>query len=475
MFKLSKSHLLLFLIVVFSFLYRVFLMLWGSYPPGADIGLHNSIIHSITQSGNTNFYWNYYHMGSGVSLTFPGYHIFVSYIILMTGLPDALAHALVVSLFSSLIVAVAFLITKKVWGGTAALIAALLVAFSRFDIEMLMWGGYPNAVALMLIPLTFYLFLQREKFSLLCFVVVTSLLSGAIFLTHSLSAVIFVGITFSTFVIGTVFSSRFGVRRSYFFIWLLPLILGAVIISPFLVAGLPVFLGSYTGAFTGGVSDIRLALLSTQTLTLDYVLPLLLCIFIIFLLSKKYHGKFFSVSALLLSMWILIPAIGTQGYLVGFYTDYSRFKYFVYLPVIITLGLVIDFASNFLAKGTELLLSKIKTLPQIGAGIKRKLSRLRRLRLLSTRKPIYVLLVTIFTIYSLFSVSIFVMPSDSINIPNFYQVMNDQLYQGIQWARNYTPADSVFVGDALYGWWFSGFAQRQTLSASDPQYLILPR
>src|SRR3990170_2723503 len=115
MFKLSKSHLLLFLIVVFSFLYRVFLMLWASYPPGADIGLHNSIIHSITQSGNTNFLWNYYHMGAGVSLTFPGYQIFVSYIILMTGLPDTLAHALIASLFSSLIVVVAFLITRKVW------------------------------------------------------------------------------------------------------------------------------------------------------------------------------------------------------------------------------------------------------------------------------------------------------------------------------------------------------------------------
>ena len=34
---------------------------------------------------------------------------------------------------------------------------------------------------------------------------------------------------------------------------------------------------------------------------------------------------------------------------------------------------------------------------------------------------------------------------------------------------------SVFVSDALYGWWFSGFAQRPTLSAVDPQFLTLAR
>ena len=45
-------------------------MLWNNYPPGADIGLHNSVIHSITGSGNTNFLYNFYQMGGGTSLNF---------------------------------------------------------------------------------------------------------------------------------------------------------------------------------------------------------------------------------------------------------------------------------------------------------------------------------------------------------------------------------------------------------------------
>ena len=124
-------------------------------------------------------------------MTFPGYHIFASSIMIMTGLTDYVAQALVVALFSSLIVLAAFLITRTVWSESAGFIVAFLVAVSRFDIEMLMWAGYPNVITLFLIPVTFYLFLQRERFSLTPFAVSTSVLVGSIFLTHSLSAVVF--------------------------------------------------------------------------------------------------------------------------------------------------------------------------------------------------------------------------------------------------------------------------------------------
>jgi hypothetical protein len=77
------------------------------------------------------------------------------------------------------------------WKDSAAFIVAFLVSISRFDIEMTLWGGYPNVVTLMLIPLTFYLYLQKDRFSLTPFLVSTSLSAGSIFLTHSLSAAIF--------------------------------------------------------------------------------------------------------------------------------------------------------------------------------------------------------------------------------------------------------------------------------------------
>jgi hypothetical protein len=472
MFKTSNKYLLLFLILAFSFVYRMLLMHWATFPPGADIGLHNSVIHSITLSGNTNFLWNYYQMGGGLSLTFPGYHIFVSYIMLITGMPDYLAHSLVVSFFSSLIVLCAFLITRTVWGESASLIVAFLVAISRFDVEMLLWGGYPNVITLMLIPLTFYLYLQKAKFSLGPFLAITAILSGAIFLTHSLSAVIFVSITVATVIFVSIFSKRVGVPKTHLFIWLVPLFLGAIIVSPFLLEIVPAYLSVNGETFTGGVSAIRLALLSTKVLPLELVLPLLVCVPVFFLFSKKYKDNFFTVPAFLLAMWVLVPTLLTQGFLVGVYLDYNRFLYFVLLPVIILIGLAIDHGSHFFSRIIDTYLSLTKEVPSTKKGDSKIVSRLMPHL---TRKNLYSAFVLGLLLFSFLAVPIFLTPWQGASVSSFYQVMSEPGYEAIQWIRQQTPVGSVLVSDAYYGWWLSGFAQRPTLSAVDPQYLTLTR
>jgi hypothetical protein len=472
MFKVSNKYLLLFLILIFAFAYRMLLMHWQTFPPGADIGLHDSVIHSITVSGNTNFLWNYYQMGGGESLTFPGYHIFVSYIILITGMPDYLAHSLVVSFFSSLIVLCAFLITRTVWGESASLIAAFLVAISRFDVEMLLWGGYPNVITLMLIPLTFYLFLQKEKFSLRLFLTLTAMLSGAIFLTHSLSAAIFVSVTVATVFFVLVFSKRVGVPKTRLFIWLVPIFLGAIIVSPFLLEIAPAYLSTHVETFTGGVSAIRLALLSTKILPLEIVLPLLVSFLFFFLLSKKYKGNFFTVPAFLFALWLLIPTILTQGFLFGLYFDYHRFLYFVLLPVVMLIALGIDHTSRFFARIIDTYLSITKGNSSIKNGGNKIVSRLMPHL---TRKNFYSAFVLGLLLFSFLAVPIFLTPQEGVVVSSFYQVMTEPGYEAVQWIRQQTPVGSVLVSDAYYGWWLAGFAQRPTFSAVDPQYLTLTR
>jgi hypothetical protein len=471
MFKTPNKHLLLFLVLAFAFAYRIVLLLWATYPPGADIGLHESVVHSITMSGNTNFLWNNYHMGGGLSLTFPGYHIFVSHIILMTGIPDYLVHSLVAAFFSSFIVLCAFLIGRRVWGESTGFIAAFLVAISRFDVEMLLWGGFPNAVTLLLIPVVFYLYLEKERFSVVPFLVTTTILSGAIFLTHSLSAVMFVCITFSTVIIAMVFSKRLGMSKKHLLIWLVPIFLGAVLVSPFLAEAVPAYLGANSETFTGGVLDIRLALLSTRVLPLDWVMPLFASTIFFFLFSKKYRGKFLTVPALILTLWILVPMLFTQTYLVGIYTDYNRFLYFIILPLILLIALGIDHGAGFFARITDTYLSLTKKTSQTQNN--RKMSS----RLLShlSRRRIYAAFALGFLIFAFLVVPIFLTPFRGVEIQSFYQTMNDSGYEAMQWARQNTPEGSVFVSDAYYGWWFSGFAERPTLSAVDPQYLALAR
>lgn len=475
MFKSSRTYVLLLLIFAFAFLLRVSLMLREGFPPGADIGLHNSIVYSIAQQeGKTNFLWNYFHMGGGTSVTFPGYHIFVFYLILLTGISDYIAHSLVVSFFSALTVLVSFLVVRKAWSESAALIIAFLAAVSRFDVEMLMWGGYPNVVTLMLIPLAFYVFLEKDKFKIAPFFAVNSLVAASIFLTHSLSAVIYVAIVFSVCLLGVIFTKKLNLKRSNFLGWLSTVVLGAILILPFLLEVTPIYFGRGANAetFTGGISGIREAILSTKVLPLDLVIPLFACFFLFFLFSRRYQGKMFSFSALLFAVWTLIPAACTQLYLAGLYTDYNRFLYFVIIPVITLIGLTIDHGALFFTKVATKVVSIVNNIPKVRESTNKILQQtLRRL----VRKNVLLILVFAFVTYAFLSVPVFLTPSKGIEIQRFYQLMDNPKFEVIQWAEHNTPENSVFLTDAQFGWWFSGFSQRVTISAVDPQYLTNAR
>ena len=375
-----------------------------------------------------------------------------------------LAQTIIVALFSSLIVLCAFLIARAVWSESSALIVAFLAAVSSYDIEMLMWGGYPNVITLFLIPLTFYLFLQRARFSLTPFLLSTSILVGSIFLTHSLSAAVFVSTTVATVLIVMVSPKTFGTSRKNVFYWLLPLLGGAVLVSPFLANAVPAYL-SQNSSFTE-VNTINQALLATRIVPLDIVLALFACFLPYFLLSKRYKGRFLSLPVFLLIMWLLVPLVLTQGFMFGLYVDYNRFLYFLVLPVIILFAVMIDHASGYFAQAVDTyraLTSQMqktkKTVNRLGSRI---LTRI-------THKTVYSAFLLGFLLVLLFVFPLFLTPWEGVTIQSFYQVMSNPGYQAIQWAKQNAPVGSVFVSDALYGWWLGGFAQRPTLSAVSPQ------
>ncbi|HEX7482848.1 MAG TPA: hypothetical protein VF350_05230, partial [Candidatus Bathyarchaeia archaeon] len=357
MLKTSRTSLLLFLIVIFSSVYRAVLVLHNGFPPGADIGLHGSLIHSITQGGSTTFTWNYYHMGGGNSNTFPGYHIFAACVIFFTGLPDYLAEVLVAILFSSLLVVVAFLITRKVLNESIGLIVAFLVGLSYYDIFILLWSGYANIVTLMLIPLTFYLLLEKSRFARLPRLVVASLLSAAIFLTHSLSAFMFIAIIFVSLFVSLCFPRRVGVTRKEVLDWLVPIFVGGLLVSPFLVQAAPFYLNLNSPVYTGGLPDIQKLLLPIRLVPVEFVLPFLVCFFLYFAFFKILHVKLLQLPTILLVSWLIIATALTQSFIVGVYTDYERFLYFAALPLLILVGTGIFLGAFLLSKITKKLWS----------------------------------------------------------------------------------------------------------------------
>ena len=471
--KANRMYVLLLLIFSFSFAYRLLLLLWSGFPPGADIGLHNSVIYSITGSGNVDFLYNFYHIGGGVSLTFPGYHIFTAGVILFTGLPEYVAHAAVVSLFSALIVVCAFLITKRVFSVSAAYIVAFLAAISRFDIEMLTWAGYPNVITLMLIPLTYYLYLEKDRFSKVPFFVSTSILAGSIFLTHSLSAAMFVAILAPLVLFVLLWPKTMGTERKSVLYWILPVVFGAVLVAPFLIQVIPKYLAQYG-------SDANLS----KLLPFWLVVPLFGVVAVLFGFSFKFYKKWLTVPTFLVAMWAFVPLIFTQGYLVGAAVDYNRFLYFLVLPILVFIGLLIDWGSDSLA----LAIDKYRSSVNLGA-YKFKVNRRfegsqktiegvsRRLAAAATRKRLYSLFILIFLLVSFLAVPILVGPSINVGqgLQNYYQAMDTQKWEAAQWLKANTTEGSVLVADAWYGWWLGGFAQRPTLSAVEPAYLTVKR
>jgi hypothetical protein len=450
--EIPHEKAVVLLIFIFAVVYRTLLMQVDPYPPGPDLGMHNSIINSIILK-NGSFTWNYYHMGGGSSLTHPGFHIFTSFVIFMTGAPEYLAQSAVAILFSSLIVLCAYLLTKKAWGlPVAALLAAFMGAISRHDLEMLLWGGYPNVITLAIMPLIFYMLL-REDTPKSALVAVSSILSGTIFFTHSLSSAVFLCIAISL-ILCKMLILRKTTEEKMLFLFALSIVLGFLVASPFLIEAVPVYFENMSkGMFTGGISESRAATLLTRKVPIEIVLAALIPASSILLFSRKYKGTFFGNASALLVLWILIPAFSTQAFIIGLYTDYYRLLHFLILPVIVFLALFTDHGLKFVA---ESLGKKIY-------GVK-----------ISSHHIHAILVAAILILMSLNLVPLFAGPAEGFTIANYYDVIEPAEFESIMWIKQNTAPDAVIVSQHGYGWWVSGFGQRVTLSSTDPQFLIMP-
>ncbi|MEM2338373.1 MAG: hypothetical protein QXP06_07260 [Candidatus Bathyarchaeia archaeon] len=451
--KRNKNYLALG-IFIFSLLYRILLLQTKVYPAGPDVGLHNSIINSIILK-NGNFLWNYYHMGGGPSLTHPGFHIFTAFVLLITGLPDYMAQYAVAVLFSSLIVLCAFLLTRAVWRlPFASLAAAFLAALSRYDIEMMAWGGYPNVVTLSIIPLIFYM-LFREKTGARASLTISALLIGTLFITHSLSALTFTSIAIP-FLILSFLSKKSPMNRKTQFIFAASIILGVLIASPFIIHVFPVYMGNVEkGMFTSAINEYRKAILLTRLVPLQLSFATLIPAFSFLLFSKKYRGTFFDSAGLLFCLWMIVPALLTQSFRVGLYTDYLRLLHFLIFPLIVFFALLIDHVCGYVAKVVG-----------VYAQVK---------HVMVNPKMVHSLLLSITLIVFLFDFAPFFSgPEKGFLIADYYRVVYPQEFNSVEWIKQETPIGALFVSNHGYGWWVSGFGQRATLTSTDPQFLMIP-
>ena len=142
---------------------------------------------------------------------------------------------------------------------------------------MLLWGGYPNVITLMLIPLTFYLYLQKDRFSITAFSSFNIYFGRLnIFNTFFKRRHLCRHNSCYSALCASYPLKLLGTTRKTGLYWLLPIVLGAILFSPFLIQAVPAYLTYNSSLAPEPTSSnaINLATLSTRILPLELVLPL---------------------------------------------------------------------------------------------------------------------------------------------------------------------------------------------------------
>ena len=448
-----KRTVLLLAIFTFAFLFRAALLFHNEYPPSSDIGFHGSIINLMLDQGELPS-WNPYHMGGEPLATPPGFHFFISTLILLTGMPLLLAQLITAAFFSAFIVFPAYLISRRVWRNpNAGLIAAFFAAVSALSTEMISWGGYTNIVSLALIAVIFYLFFrdidQPSHFHLL----MGTLLFGSLILTHTFTLFIFLPILMLYFVlllIGKLRKLREIKMLSPMRFFGVTLALGILVVSPWILRVASFYMDvSAAGALTGGLDNRNLMLANRS------VEPVILTLFIALipavLMFKASRKRYFDSGSLLLVAWFIVPIVMTQAYIFGIFTDFSRFMYFIDFPgiIIISAGLFNLFFYTSIA-----------------------INRYSRIRWNRIKKVLPVIVSTVFLFGFIIASLWSIFPQEGIKRANFYTTIQRPEATALEWIKDKTPENSVFVADHLYGWWLSGIGERTTLSAAGIEFLI---
>ncbi|MEM1589782.1 MAG: hypothetical protein QW175_05140 [Candidatus Bathyarchaeia archaeon] len=337
----------------------------------------------------------------------------------------------------------------------ASLAAAFLAALSRYDIEMLAWGGYPNIVTLSIIPLIFYM-IFRENTPPKTSLAVSSLLIGTLFITHSLSMFTFTSIAIPFLIFSLILPRRPTTDKNKYAVFAASIIFGILIASPFIIHVFPVYAENVRkGIFTGSISENQRALLLTRVIPLYLVFMALVPTFSFPVFAKKCRDAFLNEVGVLFSLWIFIPALLTQFFRVGLYTDYLRFLHFLIFPLTVFFALLTDFACGFLAEVAGIF-AKSK-----GFSADKKMF-----------NSIFMSAALIF--YTFGFIPFFSSPEGGFLAANYYCVARSQEFESIEWIRQKTATEALFVSNHGYGWWISGFGQRATLTSTDPQFLMIP-
>lgn len=339
------------------------------------------------------------------------------------------------------------------------LIAAWLMAFHPIFQEMYGWGGYPNALGLLVLFGALYFLVKTYHENSAKYLVGAVVFSSLVILSHHLTTIVFFAIAlgWALFYLWLTFIHRapvesggmmriafcFAVASGIFVLWRLAA--GPFQYVVFNLSSLsvrPFDLEAFWWIF------------KSESLTTLLFLTSILGSFALFFHEKR-------VELALLAMWVFLPIVFTQAYIFGVALDFKR------LPVFSVPALAILSSCSFLlVQGKPV--SPLKKSNTRSTATKSRFS-----------NPLYVkvdvlALLVIGVVVSLLCCVTLVGAATQQSVFAYYHHITDYTYsdeerlEALNWIRENTPSNAVIVADDAFGRWIEGFAARRVLMRLPP-------
>jgi len=317
-------------LMLLSVLLRALPFFVGTYPTGADYGHHILFAEQFISSGRLPSLIPYFQLGTTEWSVLPGANVLYALIAFASG-ATALNALPLTLIFAAVETAGVYLLAGRIFRSPqSALIAALIVAALPAGADMMSWAGYPNFIALALMPYVLLAMLNYWHRPTVRSLILSALSTVGMMSIHHLSTLWIVATLFLFAVVHLVIQPALSLKK------LLPL--GALGI----VLGLPVAIAILNLTRVTSAGDVLLAadrfeysriMLSDWSFTVTTASSLFLTGGLLALLfNRQLHIS----DRVLIAAYAVVCAAFAFGWLVGLRFFYTRALFF--LPLVAALG-----------------------------------------------------------------------------------------------------------------------------------------
>lgn len=426
LFKKAYPWIALTLLVVVVFVVKFSVL--GEYPPSDDMGGHLAILKS------------YFH-GLDIRPERMLHHPPLYYILVLEPLtfffPTFFALNIAAALISTIIVIPMFFLVRETTGSNeAAIIASFLFTFSELYSEMMGWGGIPNLLGIFFMLFSICYFIKSIGHDSWKNIVLAAVLFSFAIGTHHLAAVYYAIVLLASVpllvALKTAKLRSIGRTSLLLMAITIPLSLPYLHVYTFL---LPQRVNVATGFLPSTELYYSALLNSFSIVTREW--PAIFALNAIVLASvlnlwSRHKAKTVtgivssSVIAVVVLVFMLHPSLMPRAF------------YFIHVPIFFAFGVLLSDVFARLRSGKVL------------------------------QKVLFYALLAVVA-WSLTSAAY----SRMIVAKNFYQSLDDETVEALDWLKHYTPSDAVILTN--YGklpGWIEGYSERKTISRRSLDILI---